>query len=340
MREAHLKHLVCPDCREPLVLDGHAKGGEIREGTLNCPAGCRFPIIEHVPRFVPEKNYAAGFGLEWTHHAITQYDSHSGIDLSANRFFAETGWPRNMVGEILIEPGSGGGRFTEQAASTGAMVLSLDYSAAVDANYRLNGRKPNILIVQGDIYRMPFPHKYADRVFCSGVLQHTPDPKLAFLSLTRYLKPGGQLAADVYIASFGRRWTQTKYLVRPITRRMEPERLYRYVRHYINAMWPLASLIRRIPKIGPSINWRLLIADYSNHGLTGKQLKEWAYLDTFDMLSPRYDSPQTVQTVRGWLEESELEGRVFEGMNGVGVLARRPAIMPVPLGSSDRRSDA
>ena len=63
-------------------------------------------------------------------------------------------------------------------------------------------------------------------------------------------------------------------------------------------MWPLSKAIRKIPRVGYSINWRLLVADYSFAGLNGEVLKEWAYLDTFDMLSPRYDSPQTATTIR------------------------------------------
>ncbi|MDP9226875.1 MAG: class I SAM-dependent methyltransferase [Actinomycetota bacterium] len=280
-------------------------------------------MANSIPRFVSSDNYAAGFGLEWNRHAHLQYDSRSDVDLSANRFFTQTGWPRRMLGEVLIEPGSGGGRFTEQAASTGATVLSLDYSSAVDANYKLNGHNDNVLIVQGDIYQMPFPYDYADRIFCFGVLQHTPDPRGAFLSLGRHLKPGGELAADVYVKSLGRFWLQTKYLVRPFTRRMDPERLYRWVRRYVDLMWPVATLIRRVPKLGPSINWRLLIADYTNEGVTGSALKEWAYLDTFDMLAPRYDQPQTMKTVQAWLRESQLDGEAFSGMNGIAVRAIR-----------------
>src|SRR2546423_1816116 len=144
------------------------------------------------------------------------------------------------------------------------MVLSLDYSEAVEANYESNGRCENVLIVQGDIYNMPFREEYADRLFCFGVLQHTPDPRGAFLSLPRHLKPGGLIVADVYAKSFARYVLGTKYWVRPLTRRISPERLYRWTRRYIDAMWPVARTVRRIPRIGKPLNWRLLIADYSN----------------------------------------------------------------------------
>src|SRR6185437_11529200 len=123
-----------------------------------------------VPRFVPRENYASGFGLEWTKHARTQYDSYSGIRASELRFFGQTGWPRDLTGELILEVGSGSGRFTEQAVSTGATVVSLDYSYAVEANFASNGARSNLLIVQADIFAMPFRPNTFDRVFCFGVL--------------------------------------------------------------------------------------------------------------------------------------------------------------------------
>jgi hypothetical protein len=35
-------------------------------------------------------------------------------------------------------------------------------------------------------------------------------------------------------------------------------------------------------------------------------LKEWSYLDTFDMLAPRYDRPATLKTFRRWAVDAGL----------------------------------
>ena len=159
MRKGHIVHLCCPSCRSGLRIVDGGSGGAIAEGVLECEGcGSKYPIVRSVPRFVPEENYTASFGLEWTAHARTQYDRTSGRALSKQRFFEETQWPHDLRGQILIEPGSGSGRFTEVAASTGAMVLSLDMSVAVDANFTTNGFSENVLIVQGDITQMPFPY--------------------------------------------------------------------------------------------------------------------------------------------------------------------------------------
>jgi SAM-dependent methyltransferase len=316
MWEQHLRHLCCPECRSDLARSDDA---------LLC-AGCAagYPIVEGVPRFVSADNYAASFGVEWSLHARTQYDHYSGLRMSEDRFFGETGWPRDMRGELILEVGCGSGRFTEHAAGTGATVVSVDYSAAVDANRAANGRRPNVLIAQADAFRLPVRDGYFDRVFCFGVLQHTPDPRAAFLALTRHAKPGGYVVADVYLRSFTKVVLGTKYWVRPLTCRLPPDTLYRWVRRYIDVVWPLAGLVRRIPKVGPQLNWRLLVGDYSEHGLTGELLKEWAYLDTFDMLAPRYDRPQAVHAVREWVEQAGLvNADVRLGYNGIEIRGRR-----------------
>ena len=82
-----------------------------------------------------------------------------------------------------MEAGSGAGRFTEVLLQTGAEVFSFDYSNAVEANLSNNGEKLNLHLFQGDILNIPFPEEYFDKVICLGVLQHTPDPEKAFISL-------------------------------------------------------------------------------------------------------------------------------------------------------------
>jgi len=327
MRLAHLGLLACPACRAPLeAARGTAVDGTLLEGALKCAAcGREFPVVAGVPRFVARENYASGFGLEWTRHARTQYDSYSGLKVSEQRFFAQTLWPRDLEGEVILEVGSGSGRFTEQAANTGATVVSLDYSYAVEANYASNGARPNVLIVQADVFAMPFRAGTFDRLFCFGMLQHTPDPARAFMALPPVVRPGGALCVDIYKATLIRALLHTKYYVRPFTRRMDPERLYRGVQSWVNLMWPLAALIRRLPR-GYSVNWRLLVADYSFLGLEGAMLKEWSYLDTFDMLAPRYDRPARIAQLKRWALAARLEAIAAEYTpHGIVLRATAPA---------------
>jgi uncharacterized protein YbaR (Trm112 family)/ubiquinone/menaquinone biosynthesis C-methylase UbiE len=333
MRIEHLGLIACPDCKTELkLIEGHGDHeGRIKQGTLLCTR-CRvtYPIINHIPRFVSSTNYSDSFGFEWTKHAKTQYDSYSGTHVSETRFFGETKWPRRMVGQRVLEVGCGSGRFTEQALSTGATVLSLDSSVAVDANYSTNGNKSNLLVVQADIYRMPLKNESVDRVFCFGVLQHTPDVESAFFSLLEPLGSRGHLAIDLYSKRTGLRGvllTPPKYWIRPFSLKIPTAQLYEYCKCYLRLMWPLAKLVHRIPRIGLALNWRLLIPDYIGvYALSDDLLKEWALLDLFDMLSPTYDNPQTLETVKDWFEKARLtdvEVKINE-QYGIEGRARKP----------------
>ncbi|MCX6266797.1 MAG: class I SAM-dependent methyltransferase [Bacteroidetes bacterium] len=306
MFKDHLKYLVCPKCRTKLFKS-------------------EFEIVRHIPRFVSSDNYAGGFGLEWNKHARTQYDSYSGSNVSEKRFFEETKWPKELPGEIILEVGSGSGRFTEHAASTRAMVISLDYSYAVDANFASNGAKSNVLIVQADIYNMPFQYGSFDKLFCFGVLQHTPLPGKSFMELPQYLKTGGSLVIDVYVKKhFSRQLLNSKYWIRPFTKRLNPEILYDITSKYVNFMWPLARLFNKL-SYGRNLNWFLMIADYGGKfTLPDNILREWAILDTFDMLSPAYDYPQTLETVNQWFHDAHMTFvEVHYGYNGIEARGRK-----------------
>lgn len=322
MKEEHLKLIVCPKCSGDLELFNIEcdQDNRIKAGELRCSAcDAVYPVIDYIPRFVSLDNYANNFGLEWAKHAATQYDSYSGKSISETRFFEETKWDRNLEGQYILEVGCGSGRFTEQAASTGAMVVSIDYSYAVRANYALNGKKSNVFIAQADVYNMPFRKNFFDKLFCFGVLQHTPDPQKAFLLLPNYLKRGGNIVIDVYKKISGIRGLfQTKYWVRPLTKKIRPELLYKISSNYVKFMWPMSQLIHKLP-YGRQINWLLLVADYRDvYDLSEDILKEWAVLDTFDVLSPVYDNAQTLETVRQWFNKSNLsEVEVHYGYNGI-----------------------
>jgi len=321
MRLEHLKYLRCPKTGAELsLIDEVMENDRVKEGRLVTKTGESYDIIKFVPRFVEADNYAENFGFEWKLHNRTQFDGDANHKMSEDRIFDVSGWDRDLSGEILLEAGSGSGRFSEHLLATGAMVVSFDFSQAVEPNYESNGQHKNLLLVQANIYEMPFEKGFFDKVFCFGVLQHTPDPEASFVALTQMLKPGAKITTDIYLKTFKRFYLNTRYWVRPFTRTMESEKLYARCKGYIDFMWPLARIIRKIPKIGEAINWRLLIADYAQQmpDASDATLKEWAYLDTFDMLSPAFDIPASPATFQNWHEQAKLENiHVRLGPNGV-----------------------
>ena len=310
------EYLQCPEC--------HAGALNLGDDRYSCTAcGKTFPVVKGVPRFVSRDHYTDSFGMQWNIHRKAQLDSHTGLPLTRRRYELATHWPENLAGEAILEAGSGAGRFTEILAATGAQILSFDLSSAVDANFANNGHNSNVLIFQGDIFNIPLREQSMDKVLCLGVIQHTPDPEAAFRSLARYVRPGGQIAIDSY-ASRLRSVLSWKYLLRPITTRMDKERLYRLISKLAPPMVPLSIFLRRIfGKAGPRL---LPILQYDHWGLPPDLNREWAILDTFDMLSPVHDHPQSVQTVQRWFQEAGFVDIAVEyGFNGIVARGRRPS---------------
>jgi SAM-dependent methyltransferase len=324
--------LACPSCRGTLTTDGvHEAEGEIAEGTLRCGGcGAEYPIEGFIPRFVPRDNYSSSFGFQWNRFGRTQLDSSTGQPISRDRFFAQSAWPpAEMRGRWTLDLGCGAGRFAEVALSTGARLVAVDYSTAVDACRRNLGPNQRLDVVQADVYRLPFRPGCFDFVYCFGVLQHTPDVRGAFLALCRQLASGGRIAVDLYpYTPLNLVWP--KYWLRPLTRRLPAGTLLSIVARMVGVLWPLSLALGRVPGVGRKLRHALPVANYDGIlPLNAGQLREWAILDTFDMLAPAHDHPQSAATLRQWFGEAALaDVDVFRRGLVVG-RGRRPAAAAV-----------
>ena len=339
MRHAQIKHLVCPGTDHELALAPGFREtqGEILEGELICALdGRRVSIRNCVARFHEEGDYVATFGEQWTRFQRTQVDKFNGTTLSKDRFYAGSRWrPEELKGARVLEVGCGAGRFTQILLDAGALVYAVDYSSAVDACFANNGPNSDLCVVQADLYRMPFRPGSFDFVFCYGVLQHTPDPHAAFMSLVPFLQPGGHLAIDVYRRGWMVAPYKSKYLYRPITRHMSPDVLFRVVRWYIPKWLPVDTIIKRVPYLGSALGMLIPCWNYSHLPLTKEQQREWAILDTFDALASQYDSPQTLGNVEEWFRDAGLEEiDVRYGGNGILGNGRAPVGSPTQVASA------
>lgn len=261
-----------------------------------------YPVIGGIPRFCDPSNYTDNFGLQWNRFSDIQLDRDEGSQQSATRFFTETAWPpEDLAGIDLLEVGSGAGRFSRVVLEhTKANLWSVDFSTAVDANLKNNGKlgAGRFHLFQASIYEMPFADNSFDKVFCLGVLQHTPDFEASIKALIAKARPGGEIVVDFYpIKGF---WTKihAKYLLRPITKRLSHERLLSLIDRHADRLIALSRwLTSRKLNV---LNRFVPVCDI--HGtlpkeLSSRELREWVVLDTFDAFSPTYDNPQRIRTV-------------------------------------------
>ena len=106
-----------------------------QQSELISETGEKFQVVNGIPRFVPQDNYASAFGLQWKNFAKTQLDSFNGTKISQERLERCLGFPiEQLKGKNLLEVGSGAGRFTELFVKGGANVHTIDLSVAVEVN--------------------------------------------------------------------------------------------------------------------------------------------------------------------------------------------------------------
>jgi ubiquinone/menaquinone biosynthesis C-methylase UbiE/uncharacterized protein YbaR (Trm112 family) len=325
MQTKLLEVLACPQCGGGLTCTAVETDatGEVIEGSLDC-ADCAktYPIEKAIPRFVPRDNYASSFGYQWNRFKLEQIDSANGTDLSAQRFYGETRWDKEWLkGKWVLDAGCGAGRFLDVVSNSGAEVVGLDISSAIDAARSNLAGRTNVHFVQASVYEPPFRAESFDAVYCIGVVQHTPDPQQTMQTLPKMLKPGGRIAITAYERKF---YTKLygKYLLRPLTKRIEKKKLLAGIKGVMPVLFPITDLLFRLPLAGRFFMFTIPVANYVHErSLSRRQRYEWAVLDTFDMLSPQYDQPQTQHDVESALSAagvSDLKRLQNPGVNIVG----------------------
>ncbi len=240
--------------------------------------------------------------------------------------------PDDLAGKAVLDGGCGMGRYLRIAAEDAPRLLvGLDLSGAVIAAHDATRDNPAVAVVQGDLLRPPFAPGSFDLIYSLGVLDHTPDPRAAFLSLARLLRPGGRIVIWVY--------------------RKEKPALERVLNahRFVSSRLPLPVLVFMSQCFAPIGGWtrRLMARENRLVARTGVLLNvltigvsmhpdpEVRVCDTLDWYAPKYLSRHTLDEVLGWFADAGLVavtdlsvGQVFyhagQG-NGINVSGHRPS---------------
>ncbi len=324
MQRRSVEIFRCAKCDGPLsvtqVTSEDPLTGDVAEGQLRCPDGhTSAPIVRGIPRFVASESYAANWGFQWNRFDHIQIDSVMRNDLSRDRFYKTTGWPCRMEGQHILEVGCGAGRFTQLALETGAEVVSFDLSSSVDVALRNNPREQRWTIFQGSIYDIPLKKNSFDKIFCMGVLQFCPDVEGAFRSMLPFLRPGGEIVIDVYERS---KLPPLKTFIRPVTKRMKTETVYKLLSWTIPPAFEIKKVIYHVPAVGPQLAKLIPIGaiSHADRGLhySDDELKQVKILSALNMLSPVFEQPQRMEDVRRWFSKNGLiEVELKRGYNGI-----------------------
>jgi SAM-dependent methyltransferase len=288
--------------------------------------------VRSVARFVSTEHYAGNFGFEWRRHRKLQIDSARRAE--SERTFAEkTGLaPQDVKGKLVLDVGVGTGRFSDVVARWGGIPVGVDLSLAVESARRNLAHHPRSLVVQGDIFALPFREESFDHVFSIGVLHHTRSTREAFRRIAPLVKPGGAVAAAVYEESPA--WDYSDRYRRWTTRMSYP--FLHLLSHVGVGHYHLLELARALPH-GEFLRGNL----YRALPTRIHQDPSWRILDTFDWFSPYYQWKHDEAEVKRWFSElglEEVERMPERSMVSVRGIRRARGPLRAPAPSEEKRA--
>ena len=300
----HIKFIdqLCdPITKENLVLDlkkSTLEGDICNEGYLNSSTSS-YPIKNGVVRFLSNSDYNENFGWQWNHWPRVQFDSENvGKPMegwTTMMWESVTGIKKdqNLKNKITLDLGCGPGRFIEVARKRGSMVIGLDYSHAVDAAQKNFSSDPDVCIIQADAMNLPIKNDAIDAAFSIGVLHHTPDPENGVKEIYRILKNKAWFAMSVYGSGYYDFPTVTMW-----------RKIFKFTWKFFGEWPPLIYTYFVITFFRPiaNISRPLGLAIRVFFPFINLQDKNWALLDTFDSITPSYQSSHESFEVYTWFK--------------------------------------
>ncbi len=269
------------------------------------------------------QDYSSNFGLQWSKFSLTQLDSYTGFPLTKERLIKSSEWDfEKLKNKLVIELGSGAGRFTEILLTTGCYVISVEMSDAIYVNSK-NNKSDNIIFIKTSLYNLKFLNGLFDYVLCYGVAQHTPNILKTYQTCFDLSNNGGKISIDHYLKTY---YPSPKYLWRPITKRINPKTLLKIIRYYIPLYFPIDTFLKtKLPNlIGKILRKCIPIPCWNYTGVKNvpqeyKKLIEWSIMETFDGLGAKYDTPLRPKDLEKIVKKIKINSFVIK-KGGTGIV--------------------
>jgi len=215
MNVNHLQFFVCPECKATLHLDSISQrtSEDVVSGIIACKVGHSFNITNGIPRLLPksiEKNKQetqVSFSMKWKTEGVNKYGLDGPIAAFHHEWYLKRyGWEseqefEDFLGshELILDAGCGVGRDVKWfAQNTKGVVFGIDISESIDEAKENLKCFPNVVLVQGDITKLPFPKGFFDFVSCDQVIHHTPDTEQTFRHLVEHVREEGTFSTYTY----------------------------------------------------------------------------------------------------------------------------------------------
>lgn len=319
MRQTLVSHLRCPIHMLPLscVVEGEVEDGHVMFGKLICPESCEYNIQDGIPNLIPQDDAIVEgdnlkqlqdatierFGYEWRFFEdwgwLTEYPDmpdaeekfYGGLLENTRSAF----WGKTLLKEeqftqskLILDAGCGNGRFCGIASETGAEIIGVDLGYGVISAFQNTRHMPNVHIIQGDLFRLPFAKQTFDIAYSIGVLMHTGNAEKAFASIANCVKLDGLLAIRVYGQG---RWTYELLdkLIRGILTKLPVSAQMIFSK----GMARLARLLRKNYRLYRKIYFHINLLPTDHH--------------MFDWWSAPIATHHTVAEVNRWYQDSHFD---------------------------------
>ena len=349
MKENIVKFLSCPVCGKPLNLKPKKRqNNEIKEGILKCAKGHRYPIVNFIPRLIigAAKEYLSQHQIKKSFSS--KWEMWPQFNDWYKKFFDE--WFMKKIGisnkkdfagyfkskKMMLDAGTDLGTKVEtMCALSKGEVFGVDIAeGSVEAAYKNTKRYPNAHIFQADIFNLPFKKEIFDFIVSDGVLHHTPSTKKAFLSLVKFLAPGGEIAIHVYKKMGPIREFTDAYL-RNIATKLNPKECYKFCEPITKLGKSLDEMKVeiKVPEDIPALEIKKgsyplqrfifyeMFKCFWNPNLSFKDNN----LVNFDWFNPEYAWHHTPEEVKDWFKKAGLRKikRFITNPSGVSMMATK-----------------